>query len=124
MAEREGFEPPVRLHVLRISSAARSTTLPPLRRACVGWESGARVGAAISMEGGAGASVRRCGCGRRRGRRRGGGRRGGGRGGGGGGGEGGAVPAPGDRRGPQGGREELRGGARHDEEGDVAPGGV
>lgn len=31
MAEREGFEPPVRLHVLRISSAARSTTLPPLR---------------------------------------------------------------------------------------------
>ncbi len=32
VAEREGFEPPVRLHVLRISSAARSTTLPPLRR--------------------------------------------------------------------------------------------
>ena len=32
LAEREGFEPPVRLHVLRISSAARSTTLPPLRR--------------------------------------------------------------------------------------------
>ena len=31
VAEREGFEPPVRLHVLRISSAARSTTLPPLR---------------------------------------------------------------------------------------------
>ena len=31
MAEREGFEPPVRLHVLRISSAARSTTLPPLQ---------------------------------------------------------------------------------------------
>ncbi len=31
MAEREGFEPPVRLPVLRISSAARSTTLPPLR---------------------------------------------------------------------------------------------
>ena len=31
LAEREGFEPPVRLHVLRISSAARSTTLPPLR---------------------------------------------------------------------------------------------
>ena len=30
LAEREGFEPPVRLHVLRISSAARSTTLPPL----------------------------------------------------------------------------------------------
>ena len=33
VAEREGFEPPVRLHVLRISSAARSTTLPPLRGA-------------------------------------------------------------------------------------------
>ena len=31
MAEREGFEPPVRLRVLRISSATRSTTLPPLR---------------------------------------------------------------------------------------------
>jgi hypothetical protein len=30
VAEREGFEPPVRLRVLRISSAARSTTLPPL----------------------------------------------------------------------------------------------
>src|SRR4029077_19067704 len=31
LAEREGFEPPVRLPVLRISSAARSTTLPPLQ---------------------------------------------------------------------------------------------
>jgi hypothetical protein len=31
LAEREGFEPPVHLRVLRISSAARSTTLPPLR---------------------------------------------------------------------------------------------
>ena len=31
LAEREGFEPPVRSPVLRISSAARSTTLPPLR---------------------------------------------------------------------------------------------
>ena len=31
MAEREGFEPPVRLPVLRISSATHSTTLPPLR---------------------------------------------------------------------------------------------
>jgi hypothetical protein len=31
MAEREGFEPPIRLPVFRISSAARSTTLPPLR---------------------------------------------------------------------------------------------
>ena len=31
LAEREGFEPPVPLRVLRISSAARSTTLPPLQ---------------------------------------------------------------------------------------------
>ncbi len=31
MAEREGFEPPLPLRVNRISSAARSTTLPPLR---------------------------------------------------------------------------------------------
>ena len=31
MAEREGFEPPIRLPVFRISSAARSTTLPPLQ---------------------------------------------------------------------------------------------
>src|SRR5262249_51077252 len=32
VAEREGFEPPIRLPVCRISSAVRSTTLPPLRR--------------------------------------------------------------------------------------------
>ena len=32
LAEREGFEPPVQLPVLRISSATHSTTLPPLRR--------------------------------------------------------------------------------------------
>src|SRR6185312_10266826 len=32
LAEREGFEPPIRLPVCRISSAVRSTTLPPLRR--------------------------------------------------------------------------------------------
>jgi hypothetical protein len=31
LAEREGFEPPVQLPVLRISSATRSTTLPPLQ---------------------------------------------------------------------------------------------
>ena len=31
MAERGGFEPPIHLHVCRISSAVRSTTLPPLR---------------------------------------------------------------------------------------------
>ncbi len=32
VAERGGFEPPVRFHVRRISSAVHSTTLPPLRR--------------------------------------------------------------------------------------------
>ena len=31
LAEREGFEPPIRLPVCRISSAVLSTTLPPLR---------------------------------------------------------------------------------------------
>jgi hypothetical protein len=31
VAEREGFEPPIRLPVFRISSAVRLTTLPPLR---------------------------------------------------------------------------------------------
>jgi hypothetical protein len=30
-AEREGFEPPIRLPVCRISSAVHSTTLPPLQ---------------------------------------------------------------------------------------------
>jgi hypothetical protein len=36
MAEREGFEPPIRLPVCRISSAVHSTTLPPLRGARAG----------------------------------------------------------------------------------------
>src|SRR6266508_1219012 len=31
LAEREGFEPPIRLPVCRISSAVHSTTQPPLR---------------------------------------------------------------------------------------------
>ena len=31
LAEREGFEPPIRLPVCRISSAVHSTTLPPLQ---------------------------------------------------------------------------------------------
>ena len=34
-AEREGFEPPIRLPVCRISSAVHSTTLPPLRMVVV-----------------------------------------------------------------------------------------
>src|SRR5437763_13116031 len=32
LAEREGFEPPIRLPVCRISSAVHSTTLPPLHQ--------------------------------------------------------------------------------------------
>jgi hypothetical protein len=32
MAEREGFEPPIRLPVCRISSAVLSTTQPPLQK--------------------------------------------------------------------------------------------
>ena len=49
LAEREGFEPPVRLPVLRISSAARSTTLPPLRGREGEHEPAFGVGAPISM---------------------------------------------------------------------------
>jgi hypothetical protein len=33
LAEREGFEPPIGLHLCRISSAVHSTTLPPLQGA-------------------------------------------------------------------------------------------
>src|SRR5438552_6763075 len=33
VAEREGFEPPIGLHLCRISSAVHSTTLPPLLKA-------------------------------------------------------------------------------------------
>ena len=36
MAEREGFEPPIRLPVCRISSAVLSTTQPPLRMPAFG----------------------------------------------------------------------------------------
>src|SRR5262245_65583472 len=36
LAEREGFEPPRRLPVCRMSSAVRSTTLPPLRQRMTG----------------------------------------------------------------------------------------
>jgi hypothetical protein len=49
VAEREGFEPPIRLPVCRISSAVHSTTLPPLRRCALGPSTRAMVGAAISM---------------------------------------------------------------------------
>ena len=33
LAERGGFEPPIGLHLCRISSAVQSTTLPPLQGA-------------------------------------------------------------------------------------------
>ena len=33
LAEREGFEPQIGLHLCRISSAVHSTTLPPLLKA-------------------------------------------------------------------------------------------
>ena len=36
LAEREGFEPSVRLHVRLISSQVHSTTLPPLQRGARG----------------------------------------------------------------------------------------
>jgi hypothetical protein len=36
VAEREGFEPPIGLHLCRISSAVHSTTLPPLQGAKTG----------------------------------------------------------------------------------------
>ena len=36
LAEREGFEPPIGLHLCRISSAVHSTTLPPLQGTPVG----------------------------------------------------------------------------------------
>src|ERR1041385_3595236 len=36
LAEREGFEPPIRLPVCRISSAVLSTTQPPLRNTRLG----------------------------------------------------------------------------------------
>src|SRR5436305_13890822 len=36
LAEREGFEPPIGLHLCRISSAVHSTTLPPLLKGQVG----------------------------------------------------------------------------------------
>src|ERR1700737_324670 len=45
VAEREGFEPPIGLHLCRISSAVHSTTLPPLQAA--------RVWAVLGEDGGA-----------------------------------------------------------------------
>jgi hypothetical protein len=49
LAEREGFEPPVHLRILRISSAVRSTTLPPLRGRRHVLKTRRRVGGPLSM---------------------------------------------------------------------------
>src|SRR5947208_8663065 len=49
LAEREGFEPPIGLHLCRISSAVRSTTLPPLQGAMAGG-SAARVGGVLGED--------------------------------------------------------------------------
>ena len=51
VAERVGFEPTVRLPVHRISSAAHSTTLPPLREVPVSGPSALWSGAARLAEG-------------------------------------------------------------------------
>lgn len=51
LAERGGFEPPIGLHLCRISSAVHSTTLPPLR--ITGWRSVSAVGF-IAADSGAG----------------------------------------------------------------------
>ena len=48
VAEREGFEPPIGLHLCRISSAVHSTTLPPLQAPLTG---GLRRGRASSRRG-------------------------------------------------------------------------
>ena len=50
MAEREGFEPPIGLHLCRISSAVHSTTLPPLQ-AHDGPESASRSGRVLGEDG-------------------------------------------------------------------------
>jgi hypothetical protein len=50
LAEREGFEPPIGLHLCRISSAVHSTTLPPLRGSRY-WRSPARSGRVLGEDG-------------------------------------------------------------------------
>src|SRR4029453_19173960 len=52
LAEREGFEPPIGLHLCRISSAVHSTTLPPLQAPIRGDSSGPRSGRVLGEDGG------------------------------------------------------------------------
>ena len=51
MAEREGFEPPIGLHLCRISSAVHSTTLPPLQAPLTGGFIAPRVGLVLGEDG-------------------------------------------------------------------------
>src|SRR5665213_2337434 len=53
LAEREGFEPPIGLHLCRISSAVHSTTLPPLQ-APLGAVTRLRSGRVLGEDGGPG----------------------------------------------------------------------
>jgi hypothetical protein len=53
MAEREGFEPPIGLHLCRISSAVHSTTLPPLQGCQHGTVARPRSGRVLGEDGGA-----------------------------------------------------------------------
>src|SRR5260221_1915826 len=52
MAEREGFEPPIGLHLCRISSAVHSTTLPPLQAPIGGDSLTPRSGRVLGEDGG------------------------------------------------------------------------
>ena len=52
VAEREGFEPPIGLHLCRISSAVHSTTLPPLLKAPSQGAGPLWLGALIGEDGG------------------------------------------------------------------------
>ena len=51
LAEREGFEPPIGLHLCRISSAVHSTTLPPLQAPLWAVSSGPRSGRVLGEDG-------------------------------------------------------------------------
>ena len=58
MAERGGFEPPIRLPVCRISSAVHSTTLPPLQVPDARWSrAGAVIAACVARDKGSGGDI-------------------------------------------------------------------
>jgi hypothetical protein len=60
MAERGGFEPPIRLPVCRISSAVHSTTLPPLPVPDARWSrAGAVIAACVARDKGSGGDISR-----------------------------------------------------------------